>query len=177
MNRPVIGTLCVLALLALGLYLGWTYKDHSDQDRGNWSGPAARSAIQASLDVVLPPTAGEVHCYEEDAGHARRLYATFDLPPAELPTLLYQRQMFPEVGQLKTDPSLVSTMLAQADPLKRPWWRLEPLPADTVAGEKSGRRTGAPAAIKWRVQVCAAPLSPQATRVLVLLSEESESGG
>src|SRR5690349_8222848 len=60
MNRPVIGTISILALLGGGLYFAWNYKDAAPQTtRASYEGAAARSAIQSWLDLALPNSASQ----------------------------------------------------------------------------------------------------------------------
>jgi hypothetical protein len=171
MKRPIIGTISILALLAGGLYVGWNYRDKVPEATRNSYGPAARSAIQASLDLILPPTSGEVYCYEEDVERTKLVFARFDVPTLELPALLADQPQFPALADLAADPALLSGMIAQADPARRAWWQPEQLRNPTCA-QKSGKRNAQPAVLKWRVQVCVAPLSAQTTRVYVAFSEE-----
>ena len=175
MKRPVLGTISILAILAVGLYLGYVYRDRLPESNRNSAGPAARAAIQSSLDLLLPATAGDIRCYEEDVERAKLLFARFDVPTAELPALLDQRPIFPAYAELKPDPELHRAMAAQADPLKRPWWDVEHL-KELTAAQKSGRRNAAPAVLKWRAQVAATPLGPSVTRVYIAFSEEPAAG-
>jgi hypothetical protein len=180
MKRPVIGTIVILALLAGGLYLGFTYRAPATDATRNSSGPAARAAIQASLDLMLPPTANAVQCHEQDVERAKRVYARFDVPSVELPELLEQAPIFPKVAELKPNAELVTAMAGQSDPVKRPWWDLaqaaapssDGMEAGVTAAQRSGRRNAAPAVLKWRVQMAAMPFGPGVTRVYVAFTEE-----
>jgi hypothetical protein len=171
MKRPLISTISILALLAGGLYVGWNYRDKATDATRNYYGPAARSAIQASLDLIVPPSAGDVYCYEEDVEKTKLVFARFDIPAFEVAPLLAQQPQFPAASDLAADPALLTGMIAQADPARRAWWQPEQLRNPTCA-QKSGKRNASPALLKWRVQVCAAPLSSQTTRVYVAFSEE-----
>jgi hypothetical protein len=175
MKRPLLGTISIFVLLAGGLLLGWNYRDRIPEGARNSAGPAARSSIQASLDLILPPTAREVYCFEEDVERTKLVFARFDVSTIELAPLLAEQPQFPSVGDLTADPALLTGLIAQADPAKRAWWQPEQLRNPTCA-QKSGRRNASPAVLKWRVQVCAAPMSQQMMRVYVAFSEEPVGG-
>ena len=171
MNRPVLGTVSILALLGGGLYFAWTYKDSTSQSPPRpYQGAAARSALQAWLDLPLPASATDVHCSMEVLERTQLVYARFDIPPIELPSLFDQQRRFPESTRWVADASLLQSMGALADP-QRPWWEVDKIPG-AVGAQKSGTRNVAPATLKWRVQVCAASLSPSLTRVYIAFLEE-----
>lgn len=172
MNRPVLGTISILALMGAGVYVAWNYYKDSPAAptaRTTYEGAAARSAIQAWLDLALPPSSTDVRCMVEDLERNKLVYARFDLPSVELLSLFDQPARYPRPGELVTDPSLLEAMKALADP-QRPWWQLDSPGA--VCAQKSGKRNVAPATLKWRVQVCTVPLSDSTTRVFVAFSEE-----
>jgi hypothetical protein len=179
MKRPVLGTISILLLLAVGLYLGlYQFRDRvpggtagTDGNR-SYSGAAARSAIQANLDLIVPATAGTVYCQDEDLERTKLVFARFDVPTIDLPSLLDQRPIFPAYADLKPDPVITRAMAAQADATQRPWWDLKPEAKETLAGHKSGKRNAAPAVLKWRIQVAAIPLPGGASRVYIAFSEE-----
>ena len=170
MNRPVIGTISILALLGGGLYFAYTYKDKANPGVvPAYEGAAARSAIQAWLDLPLPASAQNVHCMTENIEPSKLVYACFDIPTVELPSIFDQPTRFPLAAELVPDPGLVEAMNALAD-AQRPWWRINPKGA--VCAQKSGKRNVAPATLKWRAQVCSTPISPEMSTVFVALSEE-----
>jgi hypothetical protein len=172
MNRPVVGTLSILALLGGGLYFAWSYKDKPvfEPGQNSYEGAAARSAIQAWLELPLPASASDVHTSMEEIGRTKVVYARFDVPPVELPALFDQGSRFPEAAKLVADASLVQAMGSLGDPM-RPWWQVDQL-TDATAAQKSGKRNVAPAALKWRVQVCAGTAAGGMTRVYIAFSEE-----
>lgn len=171
MKRPLFGSICILIILGAGLYFAWEFKDSQTQPgRSAFEGAAARSAIQAWLDLPLPPTATDVHCAMEEIENAKLVYVRFDVPPIELPSLFDQQPRFPAAIELKPDDTLFHAMSALADPL-RPWWQMEQLKSVRCA-QKLGKRNVAPASLKWRTQVCAAGVSPEVTRVFIAFSEE-----
>lgn len=173
MKRPVLGTISILVLLAGGLYLGlYQFRDRVEDNARAYSGAAARSAIQSSLELLVPPTAGNVYCQQEDVERTKLVFARFDLPTLEAPALLDQRPIFPAYTELKADPATARAMSALADRAERPWWDLPPEPRETVCGQKSGKRNAAPAVLKWRVQVAATAISPSTSRVYIAFAEE-----
>jgi hypothetical protein len=170
MNRPVLGTISILALLGAGFYFAWTYRNQPGPSvRRSYEEAAARSAIQAWLELPLPASAVDIHCMVEDLERTKLVYARFDIPTIDLPPLFDQPGNYPNYGELVPNPSLLEGMKALADP-QRPWWQLD-LP-NPLCAQKSGKRNVAPAALKRRVQVCAAPLSASISRVFVAFSEE-----
>jgi hypothetical protein len=170
MNRPVIGTISILALLGGGLYFAYTYKDKAMPGAvPAYEGAAARSAIQAWLDLPLPASARNVYCMTENIEPSKLVYACFEIPTVDLPSIFDQPQRFPIYSELVADPGLVQAMNALAD-ARRTWWKIDPKGA--VCAQKSGKRNVAPATLKWRAQVCSVPISPEMSRVFVAFSEE-----
>ena len=174
MNRPVVGTLSILALLAAGLYFAFNYKDSSggDDARKSYQGAAARSAIQAHLDLALPKQAEDIHCFVEEVDRTKLVFARFDVSPIEIPSILGQHLRLPAPGDLKPDATLQSAMAALVDP-RRSWWQIDPADKSLSCAQRSGQRNVAPATLKWRVQVATtSPPGSATTRVYVALSEE-----
>jgi len=171
MNRPVLGTISILALLGGGLYLASTYKDKpADPVRTNYEAAAARSAIQSWLELPLPGSASNVHCMVENLERTKLVYACFDLPTVEMVSLFDRQTRFPMWTEMVADPALLQAMQALSDGQK-PWWQIGQV-ADTVCAQKAGKRNVAPAALKWRTQVCAIPISETTKRVFIAFSEE-----
>lgn len=170
MNRPVLGTISVLALLGGGLYFAYTYKDKAPTGVvPTYEGAAARSAIQAWLDLPLPASAQDIHCMTDNLEPSKLVYARFDIPTVDLPSIFDQPQKYPLYAELVADPGLVRAMNALADS-QRPWWQIKSTGA--LCAQKSGKRNVAPAALKWRAQVCSTPVSPTISRVFVAFSEQ-----
>jgi hypothetical protein len=177
MKRPVIGTISILVLLAVGLYLGlYRFRDRVEDGARAYSGAAARSAIQSSLELLVPPTAGNVYCQQEDVERTKLVFARFDIPTIDLPALLDQRPTFPAYGDLKADPATARAMAALVEPGGRPWWDLNLEAKELASGQRSGKRNAAPALLKWRVQVAALPISPSTSRVYIAFAEEPAEG-
>src|SRR5580765_7652030 len=111
MNRPVIGTVSILALLGGGLYFAWNYKDAAPQNnRASYEDAAARSAIQSWLDLALPNSASQIHCSVENLERTKLVYARFDIPPVELPGLFDRQPRFPAAAELVSNPELLRGM-------------------------------------------------------------------
>jgi len=113
MNRPVIGTISILALLGGGLYFAYTYKDKAMPGvLPTYEGAAARSAIQAWLDLPLPASAQNVHCMTENIEPSKLVYACFDIPTVDLPSIFDQPKRYPLYGELVADPGDGKTIIS-----------------------------------------------------------------
>jgi hypothetical protein len=173
MKRPVLGTLSILALLGAGIYLAVQYKDEAQAPRAAdacYEGAAARSKFMDQFDFALPAAADDVRLCVEYAERTQLSFARFDVPAAEMVALFPERSRFPEWADLRADAALVQSMSVLTG-AQRPWWQLAPS-KEAVAAQKSGQRTAAGTTLRWRAQVCAAPLSQGVMRVYVAASEE-----
>ncbi|HSI34547.1 MAG: hypothetical protein ACAI43_20390 [Phycisphaerae bacterium] len=189
MKHPVLGTLALLAILAGGLYAAWWYKGQPLEMGGTRAtqGAGARSALQASMGLILPPSASDVYAYEEEAERTKLVFARFDIPAVDLPALLDQRRdaelTFPSAADLKADADVLGQMGAQRD-ARRAWWNVDGAEAASGTGavrtprnfrcaQKMGQRNSGVAKIRWRVQVCAGDLDAMTSRVFIAFSEEA----
>lgn len=177
MNRPLVATLAVSIILAVGLYVGYKYKDKVEPNEGTWRGPAARSKVQEYLELLLPLSASDVVCRAEELGKGKFVYIRFDVAASDLPALLEQGKgvenmpTLPSSNMLVRDQVLLSAMAALADPRSRPWWQVDQL-TDPMCGQKSGTRNLGAAQLKWRVQVCYGQIPTHSARVYIAFSEE-----
>jgi hypothetical protein len=173
MKRPVLGTLSILALLGAGIYLAVQYKDEAQAPRAEdkcYEGAAARSKFMEQFDFALPATAEDVSLCVEYPTRTQLTFVRFDVPEIEYPALFPETGRLPVTADLKADEDLVNTMKLLASD-RRPWWRVGPT-KDAVAGQKSGQRAAAGTTLRWRTQVCAAPVARGVMRVYVACSEE-----
>lgn len=182
MKNPAIGITAILLLLGGGLYVGWQYRNTGANPRaglpqdlpdGNlsFSGPAARSRLEASLRLTLPPVAEHIYQFEEEIEKVKFVYAQFDLPDSYVrPVFESHAALLPAPDDLKSDPDLFEALRAMADPRARPWWDPGQL-RDRKCAQKSGQRRTGPAPREWTVKVCAGPVGTETTRVYLVFSE------
>jgi hypothetical protein len=184
MKRPVVGTLSVLALLGLGVFLALHFRDEAKSPDGDasYEGAAARARFMAQFDFALPASADDVHYATEFLDRTQLTFVRFDVPSAELPTLVPEDKRLPGYDELRADPALVQAMSVLTGP-QRPWWQVGAFARDgatVVAGQKSGQRQVAQAGTRWRVQLCAGGIGAGAattmTRVYIAASEEPLGG-
>lgn len=177
MKRPVLGTVSILVLLGVGVFVALKYKDAPPREAPKtcYEGAAARQAILGALELALSGNARDVWCCVEMLGRTQLVFARFDVSDAELAGLFDGRSRFPRLGDLKADLGLIRSMNELASPA-RPWWQVGQL-ANPTAAQTSGRRGAGPSAVKWRIQLCTSPLNPSGARVYVAVSEEPVGEG
>jgi hypothetical protein len=176
MRRTLLAWIVILSLLCGGLVVGYRLQrgTRGATQARSFAERGARSFIQSSLNVILPPGATEISAAEESAGSTYRVLARFDVPPLELPSLLQQNAMLPGAGELKEDDALLQWIASAGDPARRPWWQPDGL-KNARCGQRAGRRNQGTAVVAWRVGVCAGAGGGYA-RIYVVMEEEPGVG-
>ena len=158
MNRKWTGLIWVAVLLAVGLAIGYQFKDSPPQETNRtFVDSAARRKISASLLALeLPSHAADVAFREESAdSRSRRSFIAFTLPADLFDDTMRQSRLLPQPDQFKPDSALLSTILAMCDPMIRPWWRPDQM-THPLSAQASGTLDIRPAPLRWRTQVAVA---------------------